>query len=369
MEAHTQRWNFRPHPLLRNGHLQTVAGIYLPRRDQAYAATQHFVACDPVPPSQGGDQLVLHEDRPVSWREHHPTVLLIHGFAGCYASTYMVRMAERLVQRGYCVFRMDMRGCGEGKYVARQPTHCGAYADAGTAVQFIAERYPDAPTLAVGFSLGGALALGLLADAGACRVGNLQRVLAVCPPIDLFDVERRFDQRGGRPYDKFFVKLIWKQILDRWQRYPELAPDPIPKRPKRLKQIDETVVAPAAGFAGAHDYYAGTQIGPRLIDIEQPATIIASADDPIVPTGPLLKYPRSESVEVVVVPGGGHLGFIGDTRETLDPDFRWLDWRILDWVEERDLGTRVDAAESTAVHKPHAKQNHSAAVAAGKSTE
>lgn len=360
MDDRPQRWNFRPHPLLRGGHVQTFAGIYLPRRDRPYAATRHLVPCDATPPHDGGDQLVLHEDRPAAWREGEPVVLLIHGFAGCYASTYMTRMAERLVQRGYCVFRMDMRGCGEGRHVARKPTHCGAYADVGAAVRFIAGRYPDSPAMAVGFSLGGALCLGLLADAGPCRVGNLQRVLAVCPPIDLFDVERRFEQRGGRPYDKFFVKLIWKQILDRWQRYPELAPATIPPRPKRLKQIDETIVAPAAGYAGAHDYYANTQVGPRLIEIEQPATIIASADDPIVPTAPLLAYPRGESVEVIIAEGGGHLGFIGDTRVTLDPDYRWLDWRIIDWVE----GVALNGA---ATHQSELTEStdDSAAVAAG----
>lgn len=334
MPDRAQRWTFHPHPLVRGGHLQSFAGIYLPRRERPYAATRHYVPCDPTPPEQGGDQLVLHEDRPAAWREDGPTVLLVHGFAGNHASTYMTRMAERLVQSGYCVFRMDMRGCGAGRLVARKPTHCGAYADVGAAVQFMADRYPDAPAFGVGFSLGGALALGLLADAGPCRVGNLERVLAICPPIDLFDVEKRFDQRGGRPYDKFFVKLIWKQLLERWQRFPDLAPDPIPPRPQRLKQIDETVVAPAHGFHSAHDYYAKTQIGPRLIDIQQPATIIASADDPIVPTAPLLAYPRSASVEVVVAGGGGHLGFIGNPRATRDPDYRWLDWRILDWVDE-----------------------------------
>ncbi|MBX3432990.1 MAG: alpha/beta fold hydrolase [Pirellulales bacterium] len=353
MPARTERWNFRPHPLLRNGHLQTVAGIYLPRRDQPYAARRHFVPCDAVSPEQGGDQLVLHEDRPASWREHEPVVLLIHGFAGSALSTYMVRTAERLVERGYCVVRMDMRGCGEGRHVARKPTHCGAYADVGAAVNFLAERYPDAPVRAVGFSLGGALVLGLLADAGPCRAGNLERALAVCPPIDLFDVERRFQKPGGRPYDKFFVKLIWKQILDRWQRHPDLAPNPIPQRPKRLRCIDETVVAPAAGFASAEDYYAHTQVGPRLCEIEQPATIIASVDDPIVPTAPLLAYPRGDSVEVIVVPGGGHLGFIGATRGSGDPDSRWLDWRILDWIEDREpvdqRSTNAMSAEADSV--------------------
>jgi predicted alpha/beta-fold hydrolase len=60
--------------------------------------------------------------------------------------------------------------------------------------------------------------------------------------------------------------------------------------------------------------------------------ILVSKDDPIVPTGALLEYPVSESVETLVVPGGGHLGFLAARNG--DPDIRWLDWRVIDWIEK-----------------------------------
>jgi predicted alpha/beta-fold hydrolase len=91
------------------------------------------------------------------------------------------------------------------------------------------------------------------------------------------------------------------------------------------------VIAPSAGFACADDYYRKTQPGPKLASIQQPVLIIASADDPVVPTAPLFEYPHSDSVQTVVVPRGGHLGFIASANG--DPDKRWLDWRILEWVE------------------------------------
>ena len=331
MAVSSEHWKFRPHPLLRSGHLQTVAGIYLPRRHAPYQAKLHLVPADDVAPERGGDQIALHEDRPDSWQPHQPVVLVIHGLAGCYLSTYMCRMADRLSARGYCVFRMDMRGCGAGRDVARLPTHCGRSGDAAAALRFIAELYPQAPTYAVGFSLGGTLMLNLLGEVGETRVGNLERLLAICPPIDLFAVEKQFDTRLGRPYDKFFVKLLWKQITERWQRYPEIAPPSVPARPKRLRHIDEMVIAPSGGFSNADEYYRATQPGPKLTAIRQPTTIIAAVDDPIVPTGPLMEYPRSDAIEVFLAPRGGHLGFIA--HKNGDPDYRWLDWRIVDWVE------------------------------------
>jgi predicted alpha/beta-fold hydrolase len=258
-------------------------------------------------------------------------VLLVHGLSGCHQSSYMCRMSERLVKRGYVVFRMDMRGCGAGQEVARLPTHCGRSGDVAAAVRKIAELHPEAPTLIVGYSMGGTLGLNLLAEAGETRVGNLKRVLAICPAIDLVSVSRQFSTRLGRPYDIFFLKFLWEHTLARWRRFPDVAPAQAPKKPQRLRDFDELVIAPTGGFESADHYYRTTQPGPKLAAIRQRATIIASKDDPIVPVGPLMEYPRSASVETVVVPRGGHLGFIAARNG--DPDSRWLDWRIIDWIE------------------------------------
>ena len=331
MPVRTEHWKFRPHPLLRNGHLQTVAAIYLPRRHAPYGAKVHYIPADDTPDGIDGDRIALHEDRPVGWKPDQPVVLMVHGLAGCHNSSYMCRMADRLTARGYCVFRMDMRGCGAGQGIAKLPTHCGRSGDVAAALRYIAGCYPDAPTFAIGFSLGGCLTLNLLAEMGETRVGNLVRSLAICPPIDLFAVERRFNSPGGRPYDKFFVAKLWKQITDRWRRFPETAPAILPRQPKRLRQIDETVIAPSGGFTGADDYYQKTQPGPKLAAVSQPVLIIAAEDDPIVPTAPLFEYEHGAGVQIAVVPRGGHLGFIASANG--DPDKRWLDWRIIEWIE------------------------------------
>ena len=324
--AASTNWEFLHHPLLPNGHMQTLAGTFLPHEYDPYRATQHQVELD------DGDRLVLHEDLPKGWTGKEPCVLLIHGLAGSYRSTYMRRMTKRLLENEYGVFRLDMRGCGAGEGLARYSTHCDRWADAATVLEFIAKRYPDSPTMLVGYSMGGSIGLNLLAHSGNTRVGNLQRTLAICPPVDLFDIERRFTKPIGRPYSRFFVHQLWKQIVNRWKRFPELTPDPLPRRPRWLRQIDELVTAPLGGFDSVDSYYQQAAPGPKLASITQPVTIVAADDDPIVPSTPLQKYPQSSSIETVVTPSGGHLGFIA--RRSPDPDRRWLDWRILDWLAE-----------------------------------
>ncbi len=324
--AASANWEFLHHPLLPNGHLQTLAGVYLPRTDAPYQAMPHQIELD------DGDRLVLHEDLPKGWTGKQPSVLLIHGLAGCHQSTYMRRMGERLLENEYGVFRLDMRGCGAGEGLARFSTHCDRWADAAAVLEFIAHRYPESPTSLVGYSMGGTIGLNLLAHSGNTRVGNLQRVLAICSPVDLFDVERRLTKPLGRPYSRFFVHKLWKQIVDRWQRFPELSPNPLPCQPRWLRQVDELVTAPLGGFDSVDSYYQQAAPGPKLASIRQPVTILASEDDPVVPSTPLQKYRQSSAVETVVTPSGGHLGFIA--RRSTDPDLRWLDWRILEWLAE-----------------------------------
>lgn len=326
MSTKSEKWKFRAHPLMANGHLQTVLGIHWPRRYTPCTPLKHYVPVD------DGDQIVLHENAPAEPNDSLPLVLMIHGLGGCHMSTYMRRMTEKLNERGYFCFRMDMRGCGAGDVVARLPTHCGRWQDVAASLNHIAELYPDRDTQIIGFSMGGTLTLNMLAEMGEMSVGNLQRSLVISPPIDLVHVERSFRTGLGRRYDKFFVKLLWNQNLDRWKLHPATAPPEIPKPPGRLRELDEIVTAPTGGFQSAEDYYVRCSPGPRLASIRQPVTLFSSEDDPVVPIEPLLRSPLSSSTELFTTARGGHLGFLAARNG--DPDFRWLDWRIIDWLEE-----------------------------------
>lgn len=326
MTQFDKKWIFKPHPLIKNGHVQSIAGIHWPTGAPPYTAKQHAVALD------DGDQLILHEDEPAASNvDDAPIVLLMHGLAGCHLSSYMCRMAHRLTHRGYRVFRLDMRGCGAGEAVAKMPAHCGLSNDVAAALYQIAELYPEADTSLIGFSMSGTLTLNMLADAGDMRVGNLQRSFVICPPIDLAHVEQHFRTFWGRKYNRFFVKLIWAQLQRRWQLFPEIAHQPTTKKPKRLRDIDEMIIAPAGGYANADDYYAQASPGPKLKLIKQPVTIVFAEDDPVVPIEPLFDSLHGSSVESITTKHGGHLGFLSARND--DPDLRWLDWRIIDWLE------------------------------------
>src|SRR5262245_32781094 len=126
---------FEPHPLLRGGHLQTIAGRYLPSPRPSLRATYHEI------PLGDGDRLVAL-DSPPSWGRGGPAAILVHGLAGCARSPYVVRVAVRLVRMGVRVVRMNLRGAGLGFGLARGIYHSGRTEDLRAVAAWLAGRAP-----------------------------------------------------------------------------------------------------------------------------------------------------------------------------------------------------------------------------------
>lgn len=314
--------DFRPHPLLPGGHAQTLAGVYLPGRRYPYRAAAHRVALD------DGDQIVLHEDTPPTWQPGGRAALLVHGLGGCHQSGYMVRLAAKLVHRGVRVFRMDQRGCGAGFLLAQNPYHSGRQADVAQALAFIARRCAGSPVALVGYSLAGNLALNLAADCAAAPPAGLDCVIAVNPPVDLARASAALAQRGNRLYDRHFVRTLCGRLRRRARLRGQ--PFPLPHRPRSLREFDDLYTAPRSGFGTAENYYRLCSPAGRLNQIRLPTHILTSRDDPFVPVEPLLEARRSDAIRLVLTDHGGHLGYIA--RRGDDPDRRWMDWRLVEWI-------------------------------------
>ncbi|HVU87950.1 MAG TPA: alpha/beta fold hydrolase [Pirellulales bacterium] len=315
---------FRPHPLLRSGHLQTLAGVYFPGELNDYRARQHQVALD------DGDRLVLHDDCPEEWQPGCAVALLMHGLGGSHESVYMRRAAQKLCAHAVRAFRMDLRGCGAGIELARLPYHSGRSADAAAALRFISALCPHSPVTLIGYSLGGNIALKLAGESADRPPENLCRVMAVCPPADLAACSAWIGRWQNRGYDRYFARLLSGQLLERRRRAPHAVSVDFARQPKRLIEIDDWFTGPVCGFGNAANYYQQSSSAPLLADVRIPTQIIAAADDPLVPRHMFEALRLSPATSLHVARHGGHLGFIGARGN--DADRRWLDWRVVDWV-------------------------------------
>ncbi|MDX1945269.1 MAG: alpha/beta fold hydrolase [Pirellulaceae bacterium] len=315
---------FRPYPLLAGGHLQTIAGAYLPGGHYPYrAAIRHVPLAD-------GDQIALHDDRS-HWSAGDPVAILIHGLGGCYQSTYMERCAAKLAARGLRVFRMDLRGCGAGFALAKHPLHAGRSDDAAAVLDYVRKLCPGSPIHMAGFSMGANILVKMAGEMGAAAPPELVSLFAVSPPIDLVECSRNIRFGRNRMYDRRFVKNLLAHVRRRERQVPGALTRPLAPRPLGLLEFDDRFTAPLSGFAGVQDYYERASSAPVLRNIARPTLIVAAATDPIVPIGPFERASYSATTRLVITPCGGHLGFVGQRGS--DPDRRWLDWRLIDWIE------------------------------------
>ncbi|REJ76529.1 MAG: alpha/beta fold hydrolase [Planctomycetota bacterium] len=315
---------FRPHPSFRGGHAQTLAGAYLPWRKSVSTPVEHRVAL----PDE--DSLVLHDDCPPEWTPGGPVALLMHGLGGSHRSGYMVRISQRLLERGVRSFRLDLRGSGAGIGLARRPYNAGCSADVFCVLEHLQRLCPGSSISPVGFSLSGNILLKLLGESPASVPACVERAMAVSPPIDLRCCVRELDRFSNRMYNRHFVKLLHNSLESRKRLLPDA---PVPqdyRRPRRLYDFDDLYTAPVSGFASAEDYYARCSAAQFLPAIDVPTLILAARDDPLVPVSIFAGCAHSSSVRMHISGGGGHLGFIARRGE--DPDRRWMDWRVLDWL-------------------------------------
>jgi predicted alpha/beta-fold hydrolase len=313
---------FRPLRWLRGGHIQTLAGYFLPGTQEPYTAHRHVLTLP------DGDRIVLHEDCPASWRSGGPTALLLHGICGDHRASYVARAAGKLNRRGVRTFRIDQRCCGASWGLAKRPYHGGSSEDTAEALRWIGRRCPASPTWVVGYSAGGNIALKLAGEDPNAVPENLRGVVAVNPPIDLAAAMASLRRSLNRLYDMAFRPFLRHMVFP--LREAQL-------RFRTLHEFNERILARVWGFGSAARYYARCSAIQFLSAIRLPALVIASADDPLVPISSFEHAEFSPSTQAILTEHGGHLGFIGKS-ELAHPDGRWMDWRVVDWV------TRAQAA-------------------------
>jgi len=316
---------FEPHPWVRGGHAQTIAGRYLPDGRGPLPSASRRIRLD------DGDQLLARESIPRGWRSGDPAALILHGLAGCSESPYVVRLAWRLLELGVRVVRLNLRGAGAGAALARGTYHAGRTDDVRQALGWLSLRTGGSPLALVGFSLGGNLALKLAAEVSAANLAELDCVLAANPPIDLEACARRMRRPENRIYDWNFVRWLRRSTLRHHRTFPELGPVDL-RGIRSVYDFDDRVTAPRHGFSSAHDYYARCSSRPLIPQIRQAGLVVHAADDPLIPLDPLRETPWPVNLTLEITLHGGHLGYL--SRHRAGGDRRWLELRMACWLAQ-----------------------------------
>ena len=138
-------------------------------------------------PMPDGDRLAARLDRPAA-----PLVVLVHGLAGSEASRHGVATTRYLVDQGWPVLRLNLRGSLPSRPTSAGRYHAGKTEDLAEALRLLPTDLTRRGIVLLGHSLGGNLVLKFMGEGGHGL--PVLAAVAVSAPIDLAATWRSIDE-------------------------------------------------------------------------------------------------------------------------------------------------------------------------------
>ncbi len=260
-----------------------------------------------------------------------PIVILFHGLAGSYKSSYIQGTMNELAKNGFASVLMHFRGCSGVENELPRSYHSGESGDAKEWINHIHSNFANSKIFTIGFSLGGNMMLKLLGEMG--DNSPITAAVSVSAPMQLDICANKMDKGFSKFYQHILLKDLNSALEKKYDKFDMNSHLSLKKQEiKNLKtfwDFDGAYTAPIHGFESAQDYYTKCSSKQFLKDIKTPTLIIHSSDDPFMTTEILpIKDEISKYVSLEISKKGGHVGFIGGTF--FKPEF-WLEKRVSDY--------------------------------------
>jgi uncharacterized protein len=316
----THPWlkEFVPPWYLRNGHLQTIVGNFLPRTYILPEPQARWIEVEVGEANGHGPTKVVCDCHWQSDPVTRPTMLLLHGLEGSSNSQYVLGNASRAWAGGWNVVRMNMRSCGGGEEESPTLYHSGRSSDVSKVVAELVREFSLHAVALVGYSMGGNMVLKLAGELGKEAPPELRVVVGVSPLMDLSASSDALHELQNRVYERRFLRAMLKRFARKSELFPRLYPAPshYPAIIRTMRDFDEHIVARYAGFAGADDYYAQVSSSRFVGNIAVPTLILHSADDPFIRMLPETRerLRSNPAVTLIETDHGGHCAFLSRER-------------------------------------------------------
>ena len=327
---------FIPRRLLRNAHLQTITGNFLPRTDRLPAAVAVLVGISDAPVSQIPTRVLCHcHWQPADVRSSSPTAILLHGLEGSSGSQYIVGNANKLWHAGANVIRMNMRNCGGTEHLTPTLYHSGLSGDVAAVMNFFLQREALQSIALVGYSMGGNLVLKLAGELGREAPPQLRSVVGVSPAIDLGPSAAALHRPQNRIYERRFLRALLKRFRRKVSLFPKVYDPNRADGIRSLRDFDHRITALYSGFASAEDYYHRAAAARVVSRIAVPTLIIHAKDDPFVTITPetVADIRANANIAFVQTRHGGHCAFLASPSSEYDG--YWAESTLLRFILSR----------------------------------
>lgn len=323
-------------------------------------------------PVTAGDQLLALVDPASSPGGALGLVVLVHGLGGDSGRLGVRRLALHLQQVGFRVWRLNLRGAGPGRPLARGTYAAACTADLLPVLERAREAAAGLPLLGVGLSLGGTVLLNALRE----QPDGLDALACVSSPLELAASSLQIERPRNRLYARWLLRrLVAQTLADPFGLQPrERLLLEGPQRPRSIRAFDAAVTAPRWGYDGVDHYYAAASPGPQLqaagrgqasLGPWPPTLLVHALDDPWVPAAQAqaLAEAPPPGWDVLLSPRGGHNGFHAAAegaaaRPSLQPAPSWADRQVAGWLQRLLSEGRLKAPASLPQSAEHQSRWH-----------
>jgi len=325
---------FQPLPWLKNGHLQTIIGNFLPRIPEPTLPppTSEWIEVVPATPTQIATQILCH----CHWHRDpadHLTIILVHGLEGSSDSHYIEGNAGKMWVAGYNVVRMNMRNCGDTDTKTSTLYHSGLSGDVICVLKTLANRFHLHRFALCGYSMGGNIVLKLAGELAATEP-RLVAVATVSPALDLSASAHALHRPINRLYERRFLGNLLRRYRRKAQLFPQLYDPARADGIRSIVDFDERITAPYSGFTCAEDYYHRAAAARVLHRIAVPTLIIHAEDDPfiVLTAASRATILANPAITLLASPHGGHCAFLTSSSPALNEDCHWAESVVLQFL-------------------------------------
>ncbi|VDM34391.1 unnamed protein product [Hydatigera taeniaeformis] len=251
-----------------------------------------------------------------------PIVFLFPGLNSCSCSAYIISIVREISQCKYrCVVFNNRGTCRRKLKTAR--TYSASYtSDVAFVLNFIGNRYPNAPMIAVGLSLGALIIFNYLADkSGDCEAKcPLIAAMCICMPWDVLESSNGLEKLlNFHLFNKHLARGLCRvvkrnaDVLSREYDVPRIL------KSRSVREFDENLTVDMFGYKSVDEYYADASPATKIDRVRIPILCLNAADDPFVPfsTLPLDAVCGADSrVVLALTRHGGHMGFLSGLSPT-----------------------------------------------------
>ena len=329
---------YYPHPLLFNGHLQTIYASFYAN----YLMKPKCTFVRELLDTKDGGVISLDWARtPLPRAGGTPYVLILHGLTGGSHETYIQDLIVKLEEYDYTSVVMNFRGCAETEVKTPQLYSCSYTEDVNLAIQHIIKKDPGAIIFGVGFSLGSNVLTKYCGQMGSN-----------CPLVGLASVGNPYDMLGGqrnlrrsimgkfylwglgKNLKRFFFKYITLTRHERAFRNSEWLDIDALRNAKDVKEFDSIATSKLFKYKTVNEYY---RHGSSVVDIPYiriPSLFFSSEDDPICPKEvfPFEEVYCNPNAILATTTLGGHLGWFKSGWDSIIPRERWSSLPISQFV-------------------------------------